>query len=1173
MIIIDRALERRRREGRPINVAMVGAGFMGRGIALQFATAATGMRLVAIANRRLGPARRAYAEAGAPKPRPVDTPAELRLAIVEGCPAITEDWKLLCEAPDIDAIIEVTGSIDYAAAVACAAIEHGKHIIMMNAELDGTVGPLLKRRADAAGVVFTNTDGDQPGVTMNLFRFVRGIGVRPVLCGSIKGLHDPYRNPTTQIEFAKKWGQKPHMVASFADGTKISFEQAIVANATGIRVGRRGMFGPTVENGTPLEEAAHLLPALDFADGEGIVDYVVGAVPAPGVFVLGTIENPVQRHYLALYKLGRGPLYLFYTPYHLCHLEVPNTVARAVLFGDAAIAPAGAPRVDVVTTAKIDLEEGVTLDEMGHYMTYGQAENADVARRERLLPLGLAAGCRLKRRVPRDDVLSYDDVEIPPGRLIDRLRAEQDAMFGEGSTPPWVERVVAFAASDGQGVPQMTVEPERARHGRGELGGDGPADVERGRPSVRRAQAGQMIGHEADAAPGHQAADEHPMVLPQVPALQRVEFVGGEVARTELPEQRQPFAHQRLVGSGDGRRHRAFVGAREGQDFVDEPELGAVEEVEMGGHVRVQVGGWIERPPRPHEIGTDEARGRREAEDLAAQEHSRDLGAGIDLSVLRQSAALDVISSQPQRADDPNAGIALGEPDHFSQAIGIEEVVRVEDFAVRAFARDIFDRPVPVLDHGDRRVVGVDADTRIAARVALGDLAGAVGAGVVEDDVLEVRVALPENAVDAFREVGGGVVGRGDDADQGLLRHPRLSLVGDRLGGRGVPSTDVAAARLFSTGARRPRRGGPVRSGRSQAQRLSRRKPFVVGSRPRHRVVPGENGKRRQPVPSRPGEGCPLFRHQRDRDAPRRALPAAPRRAAQGRRRRGLAGGGRVPHRHDFNNDGRRATALAGRERVMKVVILAGGYGTRISEESTIRPKPLVEIGGRPILWHIMKIYSAHGLNEFVVCCGYKGDMIKNYFRDYIVSMSDVTFDLRGNRMELHRNGVEPWRVTLVDTGEKTMTGGRVKRVRKYVGEETFCLTYGDGVANLDVTGLIESHRRSDALATVTAVREPGRFGALSLMPESNRVLGFREKANEDGGYINGGFFVLEPGVHDYIEGDDTIWERDPMGRLAEEGRLNAYRHRGFWQSMDTLRDRNVLEGLWQSGDAPWKIW
>jgi glucose-1-phosphate cytidylyltransferase len=257
----------------------------------------------------------------------------------------------------------------------------------------------------------------------------------------------------------------------------------------------------------------------------------------------------------------------------------------------------------------------------------------------------------------------------------------------------------------------------------------------------------------------------------------------------------------------------------------------------------------------------------------------------------------------------------------------------------------------------------------------------------------------------------------------------------------------------------------------------------------------------------------------------------------------------------------------------MKVVILAGGFGTRISEESTIRPKPLVEIGGRPILWHIMKIYSAHGLNEFIICCGYKGDMIKNYFRDYIFSVSDVTFDLRGNRMDLHRNGVEPWRVTLVDTGEKTMTGGRVKRVRRYIGNETFCMTYGDGVADIDVTALVDFHRKSDALATVTAVRQPGRFGALSLVPGESRVLGFREKANEDGGYINGGFFVIEPDAHEYIESDDTVWEREPMERLASKGRLAAYRHRGYWQNMDTLRDRNVLEALWQSGEAPWKIW
>jgi glucose-1-phosphate cytidylyltransferase len=255
----------------------------------------------------------------------------------------------------------------------------------------------------------------------------------------------------------------------------------------------------------------------------------------------------------------------------------------------------------------------------------------------------------------------------------------------------------------------------------------------------------------------------------------------------------------------------------------------------------------------------------------------------------------------------------------------------------------------------------------------------------------------------------------------------------------------------------------------------------------------------------------------------------------------------------------------------MKVVILAGGFGTRISEESAIRPKPLVEIGGQPILWHIMKIYAAHGLTDFIICCGYKGDMIKKYFRDYALSTSDVTFDFRNNCTEIHRNGFEPWRITLVDTGDNSMTGGRVRRVRRYVGGEPFCLTYGDGVADIDVSELIRFHRQSGALATVTAVREPGRFGALGL--DENRVMRFREKANDDGGFINGGFFVVEPEVYDYIDGDDTVWERGPMEKLAGEGRLAAYRHRGFWQCMDTLRDRNFLEDLWKTGEAPWKVW
>ncbi len=257
----------------------------------------------------------------------------------------------------------------------------------------------------------------------------------------------------------------------------------------------------------------------------------------------------------------------------------------------------------------------------------------------------------------------------------------------------------------------------------------------------------------------------------------------------------------------------------------------------------------------------------------------------------------------------------------------------------------------------------------------------------------------------------------------------------------------------------------------------------------------------------------------------------------------------------------------------MKVVILAGGYGTRISEESAVRPKPLVEIGGQPILWHIMKIYSAHGLNDFVICCGYKGNLIKQYFRDYALARCDMTFDLHENSMQTHRNGVEPWRVTLVDTGEKTMTGGRLKRVRPYLGEETFCLTYGDGVADINITELIGFHRKSGALATVSAVRQPGRFGALGLTSDGDFVFGFREKSNDDGVFINGGFFVLEPAVLDYIAGDETSWEREPLEALANEGRLAAYRHRGFWQNMDTLRDKAILEGLWETGNARWKTW
>lgn len=257
----------------------------------------------------------------------------------------------------------------------------------------------------------------------------------------------------------------------------------------------------------------------------------------------------------------------------------------------------------------------------------------------------------------------------------------------------------------------------------------------------------------------------------------------------------------------------------------------------------------------------------------------------------------------------------------------------------------------------------------------------------------------------------------------------------------------------------------------------------------------------------------------------------------------------------------------------MKAVILAGGYGTRISEESAVRPKPMVEIGGRPILWHIMKIYSAFGINDFIICCGYRGDIIKKYFADYFLLRCDVSFDLKRNEMQVLSNGVEPWRVTLIDTGEQTMTGGRLRRVRRYIGDETFCFTYGDGVADIDVCKLVTFHRAQKTLATVTAVQPPGRFGAFTLREGETKATTFREKPQGDGAWINGGFFVLEPAVIDYIADDSTVWEREPMERLAQEGNMAAYRHTGFWQPMDTLRDKMMLEKLWASGQPPWKLW
>lgn len=257
----------------------------------------------------------------------------------------------------------------------------------------------------------------------------------------------------------------------------------------------------------------------------------------------------------------------------------------------------------------------------------------------------------------------------------------------------------------------------------------------------------------------------------------------------------------------------------------------------------------------------------------------------------------------------------------------------------------------------------------------------------------------------------------------------------------------------------------------------------------------------------------------------------------------------------------------------MKAVILAGGLGTRLSEETSIRPKPMVEVGGRPILWHIMKIYSAHGINDFIICCGYKGYTIKEYFANYFLHMSDVTFDMRFNQMSVHCGYAEPWRVTLVDTGESTMTGGRLKRVQEHIGYETFCFTYGDGVSNVNISQLVEFHQAHQGLATLTAVQPPGRFGAILLGKEQTLIDHFQEKPEGDGAWINGGFFVLEPEAIELISDDQTVWEKEPLEKLAKSENLYAFKHEGFWQPMDTLRDKKYLEELWQRGNAPWKVW
>jgi len=429
VIIVDTALKKRAADGRPIQVGIVGAGYMGRGMALQIEKSIPGMRVAAIYNRNPEMAKVALQQCGIEDSTQANSVGDIESAIQSGKYVYCDDADLLCRAGNIDAVVEATGEVEFGAQIAMTAIENGKHIVLMNAELDAVVGPILKVYADKAGVVISNVDGDQPGVIMNLFRWVETIGYKPVLAGNIKGLQDHYRTPETQRGFAEKYKQKPKMITSFADGTKISMEMAVVANATGFSVAARGMKGPRCKHVT---EAIDCFSTEDLSAG-GIVDFILGAEPGPGVFVIGFNDEPVLTQYANYLKMGEGPYYTFYIPYHLPHLESPLTVARAVLFDDAAITPQGAPSAEVLTAAKQDLKAGEVLDGIGGFHCYGLVDNIDVARAGNFAPMSLVEGCTLLRNKAKDDIILYQDLTFPENRVCDRLRQEQDLHFFNGA--------------------------------------------------------------------------------------------------------------------------------------------------------------------------------------------------------------------------------------------------------------------------------------------------------------------------------------------------------------------------------------------------------------------------------------------------------------------------------------------------------------------------------------------------------------------------------------------------------------------------------------------------------------------------------------------------------------------------------------------------------------------
>lgn len=441
MILVDTALQERQAQGKPIRVAIVGAGFMCQGLTNQIENSTLGMRVVAISNRKVQRAVDVFHYSGHKDVVVADTQNKLDDAIRANKAVATENALLLSRSGLVDVICDVTGSVEFGAHVVLEAFKHGKDVVLMNAEIDATIGPILQVYAKSYGVILSACDGDEPGLQMNLYRWVKGLGLIPRVIGNVKGLQDPYRNPTTQNAFAERWQQNPAMVTSFADGTKISCEQTIVANATGFKVKSRGMSRGLEYKGDVMQ-IGKLYDINELRAIGGIIDYVVGT-PLTKVYVLAEHPDPKQQHYLNLYKLGEGPLYSFFMPYHLVHFEVPNSIARVVLFRDNLAKPLGGPVVEVCAVAKRDLRAGEILDDYGMYMTYGEATNVDEMSKGQYLPEGLVEGCKLLRDVKKDAVLTYSDVELPPNRLADRLRAEQYRHF---RAERWLEELTAVSA-------------------------------------------------------------------------------------------------------------------------------------------------------------------------------------------------------------------------------------------------------------------------------------------------------------------------------------------------------------------------------------------------------------------------------------------------------------------------------------------------------------------------------------------------------------------------------------------------------------------------------------------------------------------------------------------------------------------------------------------------------